>query len=29
MPDEHFTIYYCRQPKTSLQQLWPEIKNWS
>lgn len=29
MPYEHFTIYYCRQPKTSLQQLWPEIKNWS
>lgn len=29
MPNEHFTIYYCRQPKTSLQVLWPTIKNWS
>lgn len=29
MPNEHFTIYYCRQPKISLQQLWPAIKNWS
>jgi len=29
MPNEHFTIYYCRQPKISLQQLWPTIKNWS
>ncbi len=28
MPNEHFTIYYCRQPKTSLQQLWPKIKKW-
>jgi len=29
MPDEHFTLYYCRQPKIPLQQLWPSIKNWS
>ena len=29
MPNEYFTIYYCRQPKISLQQLWPRIKNWS
>lgn len=29
MPDEHFTIYYCRQPKIPLQQLWPTLKNWS
>jgi len=29
MPNEYFTIYYCRQPKISLQQLWPAIKNWS
>ena len=29
MPNEHFTIYYCRQPKISLQQVWPAIKNWS
>ena len=29
MPNEHFTIYYCRQPKISLQQLWPRIKNYS
>jgi hypothetical protein len=28
MPNEHFTIYYCRQPTISLQQLWPRIKNW-
>jgi hypothetical protein len=29
MPSEHFTIYYCRQPRVPLQQLWPTIKNWS
>lgn len=29
MPNEHFTIYYCRQPKISLQELWPKIKKWS
>jgi len=29
MPNEYFTIYYCRQPKISLQELWPRIKNWS
>jgi Dolichyl-phosphate-mannose-protein mannosyltransferase len=29
MPNEHFTIYYCRQPKIALQQLWPSLKNWS
>jgi len=29
MPNEYFTIYYCRQPKISLRQLWPTIKNWS
>jgi len=28
MPYEHFTIYYCGQPKVSLQQLWPRIKKW-
>jgi hypothetical protein len=28
MPYNHFTIYYCRRPKISLQQLWPRIKNW-
>jgi hypothetical protein len=28
MPYEHFTIYYCRQPKISLQQVWPRIKKW-
>jgi hypothetical protein len=29
MPDEHFPIYYCRQPKIPLQQMWPKLKNWS
>jgi MFS family permease len=29
MPNEHFTIYYCRDPKIPLQQLWPSIKKWS
>jgi hypothetical protein len=29
MPNEYFTIYYCRQPKISLQMFWPRIKNWS
>ena len=28
MPYEHFPIYYCREPKISLQQLWPGIKKW-
>jgi hypothetical protein len=28
MPNEHFTIYYCRQPRISMQQLWPRIKHW-
>ena len=28
MPNEHFTIYYCRQPRISMQQLWPRMKHW-
>lgn len=28
MPAEHFPIYYCRQPKLSLQAWWPTIKKW-
>jgi hypothetical protein len=29
MPYEHFPIYYCRQPKISLAQVWPRLKKWS
>jgi hypothetical protein len=29
MPYEHFPIYYCRQPKISLAQVWPKLKRWS
>jgi hypothetical protein len=28
MPYEHFPIYYCRQPKIPLQEMWPRIKKW-
>jgi len=29
MPYEHFPVYYCRQPKISLAQVWPKLKKWS
>jgi 4-amino-4-deoxy-L-arabinose transferase-like glycosyltransferase len=29
MPYEHFPIYYCRQPKMPLAQMWPKLKRWS
>jgi hypothetical protein len=28
MPREHFDVYYCRELKGSLQQMWPMVKNW-
>jgi hypothetical protein len=28
-PDEWLPIYHCRGLKTSLQQIWPELKHWS
>jgi hypothetical protein len=29
MPYEQFTVYHCAEPKQTLQQLWPSIKNWN
>jgi hypothetical protein len=26
MPDEHVPIFLCRDPKVSLEQLWPQTK---
>lgn len=26
--DEHFDIYWCRQNKWTLQQVWPRVKHW-
>lgn len=28
MPYENFKVYYCRNSKQPLQQIWPAIKNW-
>jgi hypothetical protein len=28
MPRQRFVIYWCQGMKQSLQQLWPEVKNW-
>ncbi len=29
MPYEHFDVFYCRGLKQSLQELWPQLKNWN
>jgi len=29
MPYEHFPIYYCREPRAPLRQMWPRLKRWS
>lgn len=28
MPYEHFGVFYCRGPKQTLQEIWPQVKNW-
>lgn len=28
MPYESFPIFVCREPKQSLPEIWPEVKNW-
>ena len=28
MPHEHFTVYHCRDPKHTLAQMWPMLKEW-
>jgi 4-amino-4-deoxy-L-arabinose transferase-like glycosyltransferase len=28
MPYEHFDVYYCHNPRHSLSENWPEVKNW-
>jgi hypothetical protein len=27
-PQEHFTVYWCREPKQPMAELWPRLKNW-
>jgi hypothetical protein len=29
MPYENFAMFLCREPKRSLQEIWPELKNWN
>jgi hypothetical protein len=29
MPYENFTIFVCRGPKRPLNEIWPDLKNWS
>jgi 4-amino-4-deoxy-L-arabinose transferase-like glycosyltransferase len=29
MPYEHFDVFYCRNLKRPLKELWPEVKNWN
>lgn len=28
MPREHFDVFYCRELKQPIAQLWPSVKNW-
>jgi hypothetical protein len=28
MPYEHFDVFYCRDPKQPITELWPKIKTW-
>lgn len=28
MPYEHFDVFYCRDLKKPLKELWPQVKNW-
>ncbi len=29
MPYQNFPIFVCREPKRSLPEIWPEVKNWN
>jgi hypothetical protein len=29
MPYENFAVYVCREPKQSLAEMWPNLKNWN
>jgi hypothetical protein len=29
MPYENFAIFLCREPKRSLQEIWPELETWN
>jgi hypothetical protein len=28
MPYEHFDVYYCRDLKWPLKEIWPKVRNW-
>jgi hypothetical protein len=28
MPYEHYDVFYCRNLKRPLKEIWPELKNW-
>jgi hypothetical protein len=28
MPSEHFDVFYCRDLKWPLNEMWPKLKNW-
>ena len=28
MPYEHYDVFYCRNLKRPLNEIWPELKNW-
>lgn len=28
MPYQNFPVYLCRKPRRTLQEIWPEVKNW-
>ena len=29
MPYEHFDVFYCREPKRPLNEIWPQVKHWN
>jgi hypothetical protein len=29
MPYEHFDVFYCRNLKWPLKDVWPKVKNWN
>jgi len=29
MPYQHFDIYYCTEPRQTLEELWPRVKKWN
>jgi hypothetical protein len=28
MPYQHFDVFYCREPRRTLAEIWPEVKKW-